>query len=114
MTFHENITFLKNQMDGIESFEQLRSVLLEKNLKLVITLSSDGITNFDWDVTQKKVAGILRLGMLLRLSKLKGDDILLETRNHQSIHFDSIDLVEQKDLFSLLKRGIKDCLNRIY
>lgn len=34
MTFHENIMFLKNQMDEIEYFEQLRNGLLEKTSNL--------------------------------------------------------------------------------
>lgn len=80
MNFQEDVTSLKNRIDTIGSIGELRAYLLEKNLKLIVTLLSTGFTCMDWDITQRQVSGVLELGVQMRLSKLVDDDVLLETR----------------------------------
>lgn len=113
MAFNEDVTSLKNHIDEIGSIGQLRTFLLEKNLKLVVTILSTGFTCMEWDITQRQVAGILELGMQIRLSKLKNDDVLLETRFYESVRLDQVDPIDQKDLFETLKQGIKRCIKKV-
>ena len=114
MAFHEGITSLKNHIDEIASIGQLRAFLIEKNLRLVVTILSTGFTCMEWDITQKQVSGILELGMQIRLSKIANDDVLLETRLYESVRLDQVDPIDQKDLFETLKQGIKRCIKKVY
>jgi len=113
MTFQEDVTSLKNHIDELGSIGQLRTFLLEKNLKLVVTLLSTGFTCMDWDITQRQVSGILEIGVQMRLSKLAHDDVLLETRFYESVRLSQIDPIEQRDLFETLKQAIKTCIKRV-
>lgn len=114
MPFHEDVTALKNHIDNIHSIGQLRTFLLEKNFKLVITILSTGFTCMEWDITQRDVAGVLELGMQMRLSKIENDDILLETRFYEPVRLSQVDPVDQKELFETLKVGIKNCIKKAY
>jgi len=66
-----------------------------------------------WDITQKQVAGVLELGMQMRLSKIANDDVLLETRFYESVRLDKVDPIDQKDLFETLNQGLKRCIKKI-
>ncbi len=114
MAFHENVTSLKNHIDEISSIGQLRAFLLEKNLRLVVTILSTRFTCMEWDITQKQAAGILELGVQIRLSKIANDDVLLETRFYEPVRLNQIDPIDQKDLFETLKEGIKRCIKKVY
>lgn len=112
MTFQEDVTSLKNQIDDIGSIGELRTYLLEKNLKLVVTFLSTGFTSMDWDITQRQVSGILELGVQMRLSKLVDDDVLLETRFYESVRLSQVDPIDQRDLLKTLKQAIKNCIKK--
>ena len=113
MTFHEDVTSLKNHIDAIGSIGELRTYLLEKNLKLIVTLLSTGFTCMDWNITQRQVSGVLELGVQMRLSKLVDGDVLLETRFYESVRLNQIDPIDQRDLFETLKQAIKTCIKKV-
>lgn len=113
MSFHEDVTILKNHIDEISSISQLRAFLLEKDLKLVVTILSTGFTCMEWDISQRQVAGILELGMQMRLSKLINEDVLLETRFYEPVRLDQAHPIDQKKLFETLKEGIKTCIKKV-
>lgn len=112
MVFKEDIADLKRYVSQIESIGQLREFLIEKKLKLVVTILSTGFTCMDWDITQRQVAGILELGLKIKISKLVGDEILLETQFYESVRLDHTDPVDQKTLLEKLKQGISNCIKR--
>ena len=114
MIFNEEITDLKQHVGQIQSIGQLQKHLLEKNLKLVVTILSTGFTCMDWDITQGEVAGILELGIQIKLSRLEGDEILLETQFWEPVRLDQIDPIDQKDLLEKFKRGIANCIQDGY
>lgn len=113
MSFDDDITSLKNQINNINSIGSLRTFLLEKNLKLVVTLLSTGFTCMEWNITQRQVAGVLELGMQMRLSSLINENLLLETRFNESVRLSQIEPIDQRDLFETLKQGIKNCIQNI-
>jgi hypothetical protein len=113
MTFQEDVTILKNHIDAISSIGELRTYLLEKKLKLVVTLLSTGFTCMDWNITQRQVSGVLELGVQMRLSKLVDDEVLLETRFYESVRLNQIDPIDQRDLFETLKQAIKTCIKKV-
>ena len=112
MVFKEDIADLKRYVSQIESIGQLREFLIEKKLKLVVTILSTGFTCMDWDITQRQVAGILELGLKMKISKFVGDEILLETQFYESVRLDHTDPVDQKTLLEKLKQGISNCIKR--
>ena len=112
MALYKDVTSLKNHIDEIETIGQLRTFFLKKNLKLVVTILSTGFTCMDWDITQRQVAGILELGLKMKISKFVGDEILLETQFYESVRLDHTDPVDQKTLLEKLKQGISNCIKR--
>jgi hypothetical protein len=113
MAFHENVKSLKEHIDELTSIGQLKTFLLEKDLKLIVTIVSTGFACMDWNITERQVSGILELGMQMRLSNLQNDDVLLETRFPKPIHLDKVEPIDQRDLFDTLKQGIKTCIRKI-
>ena len=113
MAFHENVKVLKERIEEISSIGQLRTFLLEKDLKLIVTIVSMGFTCIDWDITQRQVSGILELGMQIGLSNLQGDDVLLETRFPTPIRLNEIGPIDQRNLFDTLKQGIITCIKKL-
>ena len=113
MTFHENVKALKEHIDEITSIGQLKTFLVEKDLKLIVKIVSTGFTCMDWNISERQVSGILELGMQTRLSSLQNDDVLFETRFPTPIHLDKAEPIDQRDLFDTLKQGIKTCIRKI-
>ena len=113
MSFQEDVQGLKNALDSLQSVAQLRSYLLEKDLQLVVTICTSQVSFLDWDITRRKVCGILHLGMKVRISRAFSNDALLETRTIAPISFDQVDWIDQGNLFETLKEGIKECIKKV-
>ena len=50
------------------------------------------------------------LGLKMKISKLVGDEILLETQFYESVRLERKDPVDQKNLLEKLKQGISNCI----
>lgn len=113
MSFHQDILDLKDRLSEFTSMEHLRENLLEKNLRLVTTFYSTGFSCLEIDITQKKMSGVLNLGMRVKISRLIGEEALIKTLTLVPVRLDEIDWIDQKVLFEKLKEGIKDCLMKV-
>ncbi|MCB9092525.1 MAG: hypothetical protein H6620_08210 [Halobacteriovoraceae bacterium] len=69
MTLHEDVKYIENHLDQAHSVEQLRTLLAQKRLKLVVVLISNEFSCLEWNITQKQVSKILDLGLRIRISK---------------------------------------------
>ncbi|MCB1068269.1 MAG: hypothetical protein KDK96_10825 [Chlamydiia bacterium] len=113
MSFQRDIQELKEALDSFESVGQLRSYLLGKDMRLVLTICTPKVSFLDWDITRRKVCGILHLGMKVRISRSLSGDAILETRTMVPITFDQVEWINQNDLFETLKEGIKESIKKI-
>lgn len=113
MTFQSDVMNLKKHLDEINSIGEIRSNLLKRDLRLIVSIYTRGIYCIDWDITDKKLEGILDLGIRIKLSKLSDDDVSTETLPLYPVTFNQIDWTDQEDLFEKLKQGIKTCIKRV-
>jgi len=55
MTLHQDVKYIENHLDQAQSVEQLRTLLAQKRLKLVVVLISNDFSCLEWNITQKQV-----------------------------------------------------------
>jgi len=113
MTLSEDVKDLEKRLDQIHTVEELRSILAQKSLKLVVVLISNKCSCLEWNITQKQVCKVLDLGMRIRISDARDETQSLETVECAAIRVKEINWVDLDDLFETLKQGIKSCIKRI-
>lgn len=110
MTLHEDVKYIENHLDQTQSVEQLRTLLAQKRLKLVVVLISNEFSCLEWNITQKQVSKILDLGLRIRISRISDESESLETVHSEPIRVKEPNWVDLEDLFGVLKQGIQKCL----
>ena len=110
MTLHEDVKYIENHLDQAQSVEQLRTLLAQKRLKLVVVLISNEFSCLEWNITQKQVCKILDLGLRIRISRISNESESLETVHSEPIRVKEPNWVDLEYLFSVLKQGIQKCL----
>jgi len=113
MSLKEDVADLKDHLDEMESLGQLRTHLIQRGLRLILTIYSTGFSCMDWNITERQVTGVLHLGFRIKISKLVKDESLLETRAIIPVYLDEAGWIDQKDLFATLKQGIKIGIKKI-
>ena len=110
MTLHEDVKYIENHLDQAQSVEQLRRLLAQKRLKLVVVLISKNSSCVEWNITQKQVSKVLDFGLRIRVSKISDLSQFLETVQSLSIQIKEPNWVNLDNLFETLKKGIQKCL----
>lgn len=113
MTLHEDIKYIENHLDQAQSVEQLRTLLAQKRLKLVVVLISNEFSCLEWNITQKQVSKILDLGLRIRISKDLDEGQSLETVHAAPIRMKEPNWMDLENLFEILKAGIKTCIRKV-
>jgi len=114
MTLVQDIKDLEKRLDRIHTVEELRSILAQKGLKLVVILISNGFSCLEWNITEKQVCKVLDLGLRIRISKASDETQSLETVQCESIRVKETNWVDLEDLFETLKQGIQKCLKNAF
>ena len=110
MTLHQDVKYIENHLDQAQSVEQLRTLLAQKRLKLVVVLISKNSSCVEWNITQKQVSKVLDFGLRIRVSKISDLSQFLETVQSLSIQIKEPNWVNLDNLFETLKKGIQKCL----
>ena len=84
MTLQEDVKYIENRLDQTQSVEQLRTLLAQKRLKLVVVLISKDSTCME----------------------------SLETVHSEPIRVKEENWVDLDDLFKILKKGIAICIKK--
>ncbi len=113
MTLHEDIKYIENHLDHIQSVAQLRSLLARKSLQLVVVLISNEFSCLEWNITQKQVSKVLDLGLRIRISKISDESQSLETVHAVPIRMKEPNWMDLENLFEILKVGIKNCIRKV-
>ena len=113
MTLHEDIKYIENCLDQTQSIEQLRTLLTQRRLKLVVVLISNEFSCLEWNITQKQVSKVLDLGLRIRISKISDESQSLETVHPASIRIKEPNWMDLENLFEILKVGIKNCIRKV-
>ncbi|NGX51416.1 MAG: hypothetical protein K1060chlam2_01282 [Chlamydiae bacterium] len=112
MSIHQAIRDLQENLEEMQSIGQLRSYLLQKSLRLVVTIYSTGFSSWDWNITERQVSGVLNWGIRIKISNLSNVRLFLENSVLVPICLDEAKGIDQKDLFKNLKEGIKACIKK--
>lgn len=110
MTLHEDVKYIESHLDQTQSVEQLRTLLAQKRLKLIVVLISKDSSCVEWNITQKQVSKILDLGLRIRISRISDESESLETVHSEPIRVKEPNWIDLEDLFEVLKQGIQKCL----
>lgn len=110
MTLPEDVKDLEKRLDQIHTVEELRSILAQKCLKLVVVLISNEFSCLEWNITQKQVCKVLDLGLRIRISKISDETEALETVQCVPVRVKESNWVDLENLFEILKQGIQRCL----
>ncbi|MBF5060082.1 hypothetical protein [Candidatus Neptunochlamydia vexilliferae] len=113
MTFQEDIADLQAQLDEIDSIGELRTRLARRDLRLVVSIYTQGVHCMDWDITTKKVCGIVQLAFSIQIRRISSDDALVETTALCPVSFNRVEWFDQKKLFEIFKVGIKECIKKV-
>ena len=108
MTLHEDVKYIENHLDQAQSVEQLRTLLAQKRLKLVVVLISKNSSCVEWNITQKQVSKVLDFGLRIRVSKISDLSQFLETVQSLSIQIKEPNWVDLEDLFGVLNKASKN------
>ena len=114
MTLHEDVKYIENCLDQIQSVEQLRALLTQKRLKLVVVLISNEFSCLEWNITQKQVSKVLDLGLRIRISKDSDESQSFKTVHAAPIRMKEPNWMDLENLFEILKVGIKNCIRKVY
>ncbi len=114
MTLQEDVKYLENHLDHIQSVEELRALLAQKKLKLVVVLISNEFSCLEWNITQKQVSKVLDMGLRIRISKILNEGQSLETVHAVPIRMKDPNWIDLDKLFETLKVGIKNCIKKAY
>lgn len=112
MTLSTDVKYLENRLDQTQSVEQLRALLAQKKLKLIVILISNEFSCLEWNITQKQVPKTLDLELRIRISKVSDKSELLETVHSVPIRVKEPNWVDLDKLFKTLKVGIKNALKK--
>lgn len=107
MSLKNKVIDFKQQVIEIKSIERLRIFLIEKKTQdschnPIYRIHLPGLGNYP------KTGCRDSLGLKMKISKLVGDEILLETQFYESVRLEHTDPVGQKNLLEKLKQGISN------
>ena len=114
MTLHEDVKYIENCLDQIQSIEELRALLTQKRLKLIVVIVSNEFSCLEWNITQKQVSKVLDLGLRIRISKDSDESQSLETVHAAPIRMKAPNWMDLENLFEILKVGIKNCIRKVH
>lgn len=112
MTLQEDVKYIESHLDQAQSVEQLRRLLAQKRLKLVVVLISKDSTCVEWNITQKQVCKFLDLGLRIRISRISDESESLETVHSEPIRVKEENWIDLDDLFEILKKWIAICIKK--
>ena len=112
MTLSKDIKYLEKRLDQTQSVEQLRALLAQKKLKLIVVFISNEFSCLEWNITQKQVSKVLDLGLRIRISRISDESHSLETIQAVPIRMKEPNWVDLDRLFETLKVGIKSCMQK--
>lgn len=114
MTLHEDVKYIENCLDQIQSIEELRALLTQKRLKLIVVIVSNEFSCLEWNITQKQVSKVLDLGLRIRISKDSDESQSLEAVHAAPIRMKEPNWMDLENLFQILKVGIKNCIRKVH
>ena len=113
MTLHEDIKYIESCLGQIQSVEQLRALLAQKKIELIVVIISSKFNCFEWNITQGKVFSILDLKFGLRISRIFDKSVSFETVQFEPILLKEQNWIDLDQFFEILKRTINKTLKSI-
>ncbi|MCB1115009.1 MAG: hypothetical protein KDK71_00950 [Chlamydiia bacterium] len=113
MILREDVRYIESRLDQVKNVEELRALLIHKDLKLVVVLLTNNFSCLEWNITQKQVCKVLDLGLRIRVSKISNESESIETIRYEQLCVKETNWEDLDSLFEILKRGMKQCLRNI-
>ncbi|MCP5505630.1 MAG: hypothetical protein H7A38_01965 [Chlamydiales bacterium] len=110
MGLFEEIRVLEGKIEKAETVEELRELLEERGLNLVVVIFSKGCYCIEWDLALKRLVKVVDLCLRVRIS-----DAIQSVESHQMVPVRIRETAweEIEVLFQTLKRGIGTCVQNI-
>ena len=53
----------QSKISSVKNFQELKSILNEVNLSMIIQLASSSVWILDWDVSKNSISGVMEIGL---------------------------------------------------
>lgn len=113
MTLHEDIKYIESRLAQTQSIEELRALLVQKKIELIVVIFSKKFNCFEWNITQRETSQILDLRFRVRISRISDKSVSFETVYSEPIHLKKPNWTHLDQFFEILKRAINKSLKRI-